>query len=388
MNAAELAERFQEQFHTRPQVFSAPGRVNLIGEHTDYNDGFVLPSAIGFFTRAAISPRPDRKLVIRSAEFEKSFEVDAQSLPAVKLGAWSDYVIGVAHELARAGCRLTGADLLVNGEVPIGSGLSSSAALEVASALALLSLTDSELPLKQIARLCQRAENEFIGARVGIMDQFVSCLGQEGHAVLLDCRSLEFELVPIPETVRFVICNTMVKHEHSGGEYNQRRRECEQGVEILSRFYPGLSALRDVSLEQLRSKSKDMPAVIYKRCLHVVEENDRVIRTARLFRASDLTAVGNLMRESHVSMRDLYEISCRELDLMVESAEGLPGYYGGRMTGGGFGGCTVNLVASAQAEAFREKIAARYRQQTGINPEIYICSPATGAHVELKPASV
>jgi galactokinase len=188
--------------------------------------------------------------------------------------------------------------------------------------------------------------------------------------------------------VKFVICNTMVKHEHAGGEYNQRRRECEQGVEILSRFYPGISALRDVTPEQLTAHSSDLPATIYKRCLHVVQENDRVLKAGRLFRNGDLAGVGQLMRESHVSMRDLYEISCRELDIMVESAEGLPGYYGGRMTGGGFGGCTVNLVAANKAEAFREKIAERYRQKTGISPEIYICSPASGAHAELKTVSV
>lgn len=270
----------------------------------------------------------------------------------------------------------------------MGAGLSSSAALEVASALALMSLTGCELQPKIIARLCQRAENEFIGARVGIMDQFVSCMGREGFAVLLDCRSLEFELVPVPESVKLVICNTMVKHEHAGGEYNQRRRECEEGVEILSRFYPGISALRDVSLERLNAHSSDLPPIIYKRCLHVVQENDRVIKTGDGFRAGDLLGVGKLMRESHISMRDLYEISCRELDLMVDAAEGLPGYYGGRMTGGGFGGCTVNLVAAGQAEVFRDKIAERYRKQTGISPETYICSPASGAHAELKTASV
>ncbi|HZQ20297.1 MAG TPA: galactokinase [Terriglobales bacterium] len=388
MNAIELAERFQDRFHRQSQIFSAPGRVNLIGEHTDYNDGFVLPSAIGFFTLAAIAPRSDNKLVIKSTEFDKSFEGDLKNLPRTKLGAWYDYVLGVAVELNRAGAHLGGANLLIHGEVPIGSGLSSSAALEVASAFALLSLAGSELPPKIIAKLCQKAENEFIGARVGIMDQFVSCMGQEGYAVLLDCRSLEFELVPIPETVKFVICNTMVKHEHSAGEYNQRRRECEQGVEVLSRFYPGISALRDVSAEQLNAHSADMPPVIYKRCLHVVEENERVLKTGRLFRSGDLAGVGQLMRQSHVSMRDLYEISCRELDIMVESAEGLPGYYGGRMTGGGFGGCTVNLVAAANAEAFREQIAELYKQQTKISAEIYICSPANGAQVELKTASV
>jgi galactokinase len=382
MNAVELAERFHKQFHQQAQVFSAPGRVNLIGEHTDYNDGFVLPSAIGFFTQAAISPRSDHNLVIRSTDFDGSFEVDVSSLPARKLGAWSDYIIGVATELVRSGCGLRGANLLIHGEVPIGAGLSSSGALEVASALALLSLSEGELPPKDIARLCQRAENEFIGARVGIMDQFVSCFGREGHAVLLDCRSLEFELVPIPSTVKLVICNTMVKHEHAGGEYNQRRRECEQGVEILSRFYPGISALRDVSFAQLKAKQAELPPVVYKRCVHVVQENDRVMAAGREFCNGNLATVGKLMRESHISMRDLYEISCRELDIMVESAEGLPGYHGGRMTGGGFGGCTVNLVDSAQAANFRDHIAERYRQKTGISPEIYICSPADGAHVE------
>jgi galactokinase len=388
MTAAELAERFRQQFRSQPQVFSAPGRVNLIGEHTDYNDGFVLPSAIGFFTSVAIAPRPDNKLTIASTEFDTPFEASPTSLPQTKHGAWYDYVLGVAVELARSGISLNGANLLVHGEVPMGAGLSSSAALEVASALALLSLSGGEIPLKMIARLCQKAENEYIGARVGIMDQFVSCMGQEGYAVLLDCRSLEFDLVPVPETVKFVICNTMVKHEHSGGEYNQRRRECEQGVEILSRFYPRISALRDVSLEQLKAHASDLPPVIYKRCLHVVEENDRVLRTGEGFRAGDLAAVGRLMRASHVSMRDLYEVSCRELDIMVEAAEGLPGYYGGRMTGGGFGGCTVNLVGRTESEIFRDNIAQRYRERTGISPEIYICSPASGAHAELKTASV
>lgn len=388
MNAAELAVRFREEFHTRPQIFSAPGRVNLIGEHTDYNDGFVLPSAIGFYTRVATSPRSDPKLVIRSTQFENVSEVDVTDLPQVKLGSWSDYVIGVALELVRAGFRLRGANLLVHGEVPIGAGLSSSAALEVASALALLAVDASELRPRIIATLCQKAENEFIGARVGIMDQFVSCVGQEGFAVLLDCRSLEFELVPIPNTLRFVICNTMVKHQHAGGEYNQRRRECEQGMEILAKFHPAIKVLRDVSLEQLTAQSGSMPPLIYKRCLHVVQENDRVIKTARLFRAGDLAGVGKLMRESHASLRDLYEVSCRELDIMVDAAETLPGFIGGRMTGGGFGGCTVNLVNSTEADMFRERIAERYQQQTGIAPEIYICSPANGAGVELKAASL
>ncbi len=386
MNADGLSARFREMFHAEPRVFVAPGRVNLIGEHTDYNDGFVLPCAIEFSTRVAIAPRPDETLVLRSTEFSQPFEFNLQSSPK-PLGLWSDYVVGVALMLRQAGHVVGGANLLVHGEVPIGAGLSSSAAIEVATALALLSSTDSKPPLAEIAKLCQRAENEFVGARVGIMDQFVSCLGKAGHALLLDCRSLQFEQVPMPWQVRLVICNTMVKHELAGGEYNRRREECEAGVRILARTFPGIKALRDVTREQLSSSASSMTPLIYKRCLHVIEEDLRVVQAAKSLRSGELDEMGQLMRESHGSLRDLYEVSCRELDLMVEAAEGLPGYFGGRMTGGGFGGCTVNLVASGQAESFRESIAGRYQKKTGIAPDIYICSSADGAHAELNGAS-
>jgi galactokinase len=383
MTVAELSERFQKEFDATPSIFSAPGRVNLIGEHTDYNEGFVLPTAIGFYTRIAISSRSDQKLVLRSTEFSENFDLDVTSLPQHKLGAWCDYVLGVAQALIHAGCGFAGANVLVHGEVPIGSGLSSSAALEVATALALLSLSGGTMPLKGIAKLCQSAENNFVGARVGIMDQFVSSFGKENHALLLDCRSLDFELVPVPEKVKFVICNTMVRHQNSSGEYNRRRAECEQGVQILSQFYPDIKALRDVSPEQFVAHADALPPLIYKRCQHIVEENARVIETAKCFRNGDLTQVGSLMHDSHRSLRDLYEVSCRELDVMVKSAQGLPGFYGGRMTGGGFGGCTVNLVESVHAESFVQQISKRYREKTDISPDAYICSPADGAGAAL-----
>lgn len=384
MTVHELRERFRRLFQNEPQIFRAPGRVNLIGEHTDYNDGFVLPCAIQFATLVAIAPRPDRKLVIQSAEFDQGFEFDLEHLPSKSQGVWSDYAVGVAVILRNAGHVLQGANLLVHGTVPIGAGLSSSASVEVATALALLSLDDAVIPLSKIARLCQRAENEFVGARCGIMDQFVSCLGKSGHALLLDCRSLNFELVPLPERVKLMICNTMVKHELSGGEYNRRREECEEGVKIISRSIPGIRALRDVTPRQLAALSDNMPPVIYKRCLHVVEENARVLRAAEMFRSGNLSELKKLLSESHRSLRDLYEVSCRELDVMVEAAEGLPGYCGGRMTGGGFGGCTINLVADEHAESFGESVALRYREKTGIAPEIYTCSAADGAHLEPK----
>jgi galactokinase len=382
MNATDLVGRFEREFQSKPQIFSAPGRVNLIGEHTDYNDGFVLPSAIGFYTCIAISPRSDRKLLLRSTEFPDAFDFDLDHLPSRRLGAWCDYVLGVALVLEQAGYRSSGANLLVRGEVPIGAGLSSSAAIEVATALALLSLNERKPALPEIAKLCQRAENEFVGARVGIMDQFVSCLGKAGHALLLDCRSLDFELVPIPPDVKLVVCNTMVKHELSGGEYNQRREQCEQGVRILAEFFPGIRALRDVSIDQLNARADALPPIVYNRCRHVVEENQRTREAAACFRRGDLTTVCKLMRDSHRSLRDLYEVSCTELDIMVSVAEELSGFCGGRMTGGGFGGCTINLVESAHAETFRNEIASRYQHETGISPEIYVCSAANGASAE------
>ncbi len=382
MKSAELARQFEGLFGSPPRIFCAPGRVNLLGEHTDYNDGFVMPCAIGFSTRVAISPRPDRKLVVRSEEFSEQLEFDLDHLPSRGKGVWSDYVLGIAVMLQEIGHPTPGASLLVRGEVPIGAGLSSSAAIEVASALALMSLNGARLPLPEVARLCQRAENVFIGARVGIMDQFVSCLGRAGHALLLDCRSLEYKLIPIPEDVRLVICNTMVKHEHASGAYNRRRDECDEGVQILGQWYPNARALRDISADQLERHVTEIPATIYKRCLHVVSENRRVLEGAKYLAAGDVARFGSLMRESHRSLRDLFEVSCRELDIMVEIAESLEGYCGGRMTGGGFGGCTVNLVKCTDASRFAGQISERYQAATGIKPDIYVCSAANGASAD------
>ena len=379
MKAYELTQRFEKLFGDLPRIFRAPGRVNLIGEHTDYNDGFVMPAAVGFSTHVAIAARPDRKLVIHSEEFPGKFEFDLDHLPEQRTGAWFDYVLGVVSELQKRGHRLFGANLLVHGEVPIGAGLSSSAAVEVASALALISLGETQLPLPEVARLCQQAENGFVGARVGIMDQFVSCMGKAGHAVLLDCRSLEFQSVPIPAGIHLVVCNTMVKHDHATGMYNTRREECEEGVRYFAKWNPGIHALRDVSGEMLDRHAQELPATIGKRCSHVVRENQRTLDVAHALAEGGLHRVGDLMRESHNSLRDLYEVSCRELDIMVEAAEGLPGFCGGRMTGGGFGGCTINLVREENAENFAKQIAERYRQATGINAQVYLCTAEDGA---------
>lgn len=381
--SSELGARFQELFGAIPRIFRAPGRVNLIGEHTDYNDGFVMPCAIGFSTHVALSARSDRKLVVRSEDFPEQFEFNLDRMPQEGAGFWCDYVVGVAVTLQNAGYPVQGANLLLRGEVPIGAGLSSSAAVEVASALALMSLNGTLFPMPDVARICQRAENVFVGAKVGIMDQFVSCLGKAGHALMLDCRSLDFQYIPLPDSVRLVICNTMVKHEHASGAYNRRREECDEGVKILSKWYPDIRALRDLSVPELESHAGDLPPVIYKRCLHVVCEDQRVLDGAQHLKNGDLARFGKLMQESHRSLRDLYEVSCRELDVMVEIAEQLPGFSGGRMTGGGFGGCTVNLVKTEDAPSFAKEIAVRYQKATGMKPDVYVCSADSGAGAEL-----
>jgi len=377
--AYNLAERFRAHFGGEGRFYRAPGRVNLIGEHTDYNDGFVLPAAIDFDCWLAVSPRPDASLILRSDDFDQTCQVDLSDNTVRPSKTWSDYPVGVAVVLKKAGYQLQGANALIHGEVPIGAGLSSSAALEVASAYAFLDLAGCRLDGVQLAQLCQRAENEFVGARCGIMDQFVSVQGRAGHALLLDCRSLEYELVPLPDSVQLVISNTMVKHELASGEYNRRRAECEEAVRRLSPVLPGIRALRDVNLEQLEKNRSRLPETIWRRAYHVISENVRVLQAVAALRAGNLRELGQAMAESHQSLRDFYEVSCTELDLMVELANQQRGIYGARMTGGGFGGCTVNVVDAQHADEFQRQVADAYQQATGLTPEIYISAAADGA---------
>jgi galactokinase len=376
---AGLAERFHQKFGTSPRIFQAPGRVNLIGEHTDYNDGFVLPAAIQFQTSVAIAPRKDDKLVVRSENYKEDAEFSLGRLPENALKHWSDYVIGVAREVQEQGTGLPGADMLIYGDVPQGAGLSSSASFEVAVCLSFLNAASTTMEGTDVAQLCQRAENEFVGAHCGIMDQFVSVHAKKEHGLLLDCRTLEYQLVPLPEEVRLVVCNTMVHHSVAGGEYNQRRKECEEGARFFAKKKPGVQALRDVSLADFQKYTVELPETIRRRCRHVINENARVLQAGEALRRHDLRCFGQLMRESHVSMRDDFQISCRELDVMVELAEKQPGVYGARMTGGGFGGCTINLVENAEVEEFCAAIATGYERATGKRPEIYVCTASDGA---------
>jgi len=376
---AGLAETFRSLYGGQPRIYRAPGRVNLIGEHTDYNEGFVMPAAIDFSTFVAIDVREDRRIVIRSENLSETAELDLEQPPARGRGHWSDYPFGVAVELERAGQSLRGANILVRGEVPIGSGLSSSAAIEVATGFALLEIAGVEVDRLELAKLCQQAENVFVGMRCGLMDQFISCFGQAGQALMLDCRSCDYELLPLPEKVKLVVCNTMVKHELAASEYNARRAECEEGVRLLARELPGVRSLRDVTIDELARAGDDLPEVIRRRSRHVVTENARVVDAAAALQREDLETFGRLMGESHRSLRDDYEVSCKELDLMVNIAGQAEGVFGARMTGGGFGGCTINLVNADDVDSFKQTVARSYAEATGREPEIYVCSPAQGA---------
>jgi galactokinase len=375
--ATGIASRFETVHGGRARVFRAPGRVNLIGEHTDYNGGFVMPAAIDLETHVAAEARAEPCLVIDSENFGERRKFPLADLEPQAQGDWGDYVRGVAVTLERSGFRLRGANLVIRGEVPLGSGLSSSAALEVAVARALLAISGNSVPAPEIARLCQRAENEFVGVNCGIMDQFVCCCGRAGNALLLDCRSLYYRMVPLPANARLMICDSKVRHRLNTGGYNQRRAECEEGVRLLQRCDSAIRSLRDATLETLERAS--LPEIIFRRCRHVITENARVTSAAAALEAGDLAVFGRLMGDSHKSLRDDYEVSCEELDLLVRIAEALPGVYGSRMTGAGFGGCTVSLVKSECAVEFAELVREQYRGAIGIEPMVWNCRAVDGA---------
>jgi len=374
-----LTDEFQRSYHTHPAIFRAPGRVNLIGEHTDYNDGFVMPAAIGFYTWIAASRRPDRTLHVRSGEFHETVDLSLDALAGPPRKHWSDFVRGVAAVLESRGVHLSGANLIIQGQVPMGAGLSSSASLEVATGLALLATSQAEVPQLELVKICQRAEHEYVGTRCGIMDQFIAVFASSGHALMLDCRSLDYQSLSIPGDARLVICNSMVKHELASGEYNRRRAECEAGVKVFRKSSPTVQALRDVTLTDLEKHQTQLTEVVYRRCRHVISENQRVLDAAQALRASDLNRFGRLMYESHRSLQQDYEVSANELDLLVEIASSCEGVYGSRMTGGGFGGCTITLVSAHSVETFQEKVIQLYKAKTGITPDLYVCSAAQGA---------
>lgn len=344
-------------------VARAPGRVNLIGEHTDYNDGFMMPCAIGYYTEAMVRARDDDRIVLANPR-------DAKGIL---------YAEGVILELRKSGVRVGGVEIEAGGDLPVGAGLSSSASFEVAIALGALGIAGAKIDRLALAKLCQRAENEHVGIRSGIMDQYTVLFGKRDRAVLIDSESLKHRYVEIPHAASIVICNTMVKHQLAAGEYNKRREECEAAVRALRRWHPNLKSLRHVTLEELLGHRAELDDVIFRRARHVVSENARVLDAAAALEHRDVARFGRLMNASHESLRDDYEVSSAELDTMVEIARLCEGVYGARMTGGGFGGCTVNLVAASSVDAFREDVVREYHAATGITAEIYDGTPVDGA---------
>jgi galactokinase len=380
VNLENLRVEFQKIYHREPRLFRAPGRVNLIGEHTDYNGGFVLPMAIERGTTVAAAAREDRIIRVRSVNLNEAGEIDLDAPEKARRGSWLDFVEGVARILERRNVNLRGAELLIDSDVPSGAGLSSSAALEISVGLALTEIAGKTIDKVQLALVGQTAEHEFVGAKVGIMDQYASALGRKNHALLIDCRSLEAVQIPLATSdVAVVICDSKVKHELAASEYNTRRAECEKGVEILREFLPKITQLRDVNSKDFKKYATHLPEIIRKRCRHVITENERTLNAAGALKKNDLTEFGRLMWLSHASLRDDYEVSCQELDLLVKIASRSEGVLGGRMTGGGFGGSTVNLVRRPRVENFTERISDEYRQQTNIEPAVYVSSPADGA---------
>lgn len=380
-----LTQHFFRLFGTLPNhILRAPGRVNLIGEHTDYNDGFVLPIAIDRAVFIAARQRADR--IVRMVALDFRGERSEFSLDAVikrdDAHAWSNYVRGVAWAMQARGFALPGLDLVIHGDVPIGSGLSSSAALEVCAATTFQVFGGFGLDKVTLAQLCQQAESEFVEMKCGIMDQFVSTLAREGHALLIDCRDLSCQYVPLPRGATVVVCDTMKRRGLVDSEYNTCRAECEEAVRLLAaKLGKPLRALRDVSPREFAQFESALPPIVARRARHVIAENARVLDAVAAARKNDLAAFGALMNASHESLRDDYQVSCAELDAMVEIARQQPGCLGARLTGAGFGGSTVNLVEDNTALTFVANVAREYQARVGIAPQIYACRAVAGAGV-------
>ena len=383
-----ISKIFHEVFGSAPaQVVRAPGRVNLLGEHVDYNDGFVLPAAIDRATYIAFSPSDTSISRLVAADFDQEVSFSPQSIPSKTqpdgspLPEWAHYPAGVMWSLKENGLEARGMEAVYASNVPRGSGLSSSASVEMAFALAWQTLSDWRLPPMQRALLGQKAENQYVGVNSGIMDQFASACGVENKLLLLDCRSLEWKTIPLPPDVSIVIADTTVRRKLTSGEYNKRRAACEEAVRLLKPDLPNIRSLRDVSEEEFNRLADKLPEEISKRARHVVEEIERSKQAEPLLETGNVRRFGELMNQCHVSLRDLYEVSCPELDVMVRVAQSLEGCYGARLTGAGFGGCTVNLVAHEKAEEFAKRLASGYEAHTGLHPEIYITRASNGTEI-------
>ena len=375
-----VAGQFVERFGKPPSVWTqAPGRVDLMGSHTDYNLGYVLTQAIDRNTWIAAKPREDGRVAIQSLNLEGGVEFSLEQIEYDPVLPWTNYVRGVAAALRQKGYLLQGFDGLIHSTIPFGSGLSSSAALEVAAAVLFNVLGDLKIDPVQMALLCQQAENEFVGLNCGILDQYSSAMGRAGSVLLLDCRDLSSQTKPLADGIRVIICDTRAKRELTGSEYAERRAQCEEGVRILAGFYPGIQALRDVDLEQLETHRPDLPSVVYRRCRFIIEENQRVLDIADALAQGDRRQISALAAASYAGARDLYEISCGEMEMMIAAMLNAPGVIGARQAGAGFGGCMVACVEQRQVDAFARHVRDYYQTSSGLEPHVYPVLAATGA---------
>jgi galactokinase len=379
--AGEIADRFRARFGAEPLLVRSPGRVNLIGEHTDYNEGFVLPAAIDKSVVFAISPRADTGCRIVSLDLGQEVRFDIQDLGRSPL-RWPDYLAGVIDQLARGGYPIRGFQCVFGGDIPIGAGMSSSAAVEAGLAFAFNTMFGLKIDGVELARLAQRAENEFVGVNCGIMDPFVNIHGRENMVLKLDCRSLEFEYFPFERTdLRVVVADTMVRRELASSEYNVRRRQCEEGVAVLMRHAPSVRSLRDVGPGLLEEHRAELDPVVYRRCDYVIRENIRVGQACRDLAEGDFRKFGELMFASHEGLRDGYEVSSPELDILVEAASKVDGVLGARMMGAGFGGCAISLVEEGAVPDFRARVGRDYEAATGKVPNIHVVGISAGTHI-------
>jgi galactokinase len=375
-----IEDTFKKVFGAAPEVVvRAPGRVNLIGEHTDYNDGFVLPAAIDRYIAFAGRQRNDRKVRAHSIDFQDSVEFSLDDIQKDAAHPWSNYLRGVSKFLQSDGHQLAGADVVFGGDVPREAGLSSSAAVEVAATVFWQRLMGLELDPVYVIKLSRKAENEFVGVPCGIMDQFISALGRQDHALFLDCRDLTYRHVPLRGDVKVVVCNSGVKRALAQSEYEVRLKQCRQAVAQLGTAGLAVGTLREVDSQDLEVHRSALNDLLLKRARHVVTENQRVLEAVEVLEAGDLERFGELMNASHESLREDYEVSSKELDVLVELAWKQPGTLGARMTGAGFGGCTVNLVRADAAEAFAEAVRRGYQDALGLRAEIYVCRASDGA---------
>ncbi|MFL5746270.1 MAG: galactokinase [Niastella sp.] len=376
----KIQQAFRERFNKEPLVIGAPGRVNLIGEHTDYNEGFVLPGAVDKRIYVAIAPNETNTVNVFASQFNESYSFSLDITGPQK--GWMNYLLGVSYHIQKQGKKIGGVDLVIDGDIPVGAGMSSSAALCSGYGFALNELFQLGLSRMELAFIGQKTEHTFVGVKCGIMDQFASLHGKKGHVMKLDCRSLEYEYIPFDfPAYKIVLVNSMVSHSLAGSEYNVRRQQCEEGVAILQKHYPEIKSLRDVEPAQLLQHQAELPPVVFDRCSFIVYEKERLLAGCDALKKNDLTTFGKLMFATHEGLSKKYSVSCTELDFLAECAQHITGVAGARMMGGGFGGCTINIVQADAVDVFTKKIQAAFNGLFKITPEVYVTQIEEGTNI-------